>query len=77
VTILIAFGVLVLGLLALYLNSKLNKAYLKSFQLSFEDEEARCKFFNETLSSNMKEEFVHKQKLDNKPGPVKWIKRDI
>jgi len=45
--------------------------------LRLENDRRQCEFFNATLSSNMKETVVQKQYVDNKPGPVKWIKRDI
>lgn len=46
--------------------------------LKLEIEKARNDFFNEVLSSNMKEEVVVKKPyVDNDPSPVKWIKRDI
>jgi hypothetical protein len=43
------------------------------------------KTFNETLSSNMKvstsifnnDVYVRKDHVDNKSGPIRWIKRDI
>ena len=47
--------------------------------LMYEAEVARCKFFNDTLSSDMtQEKDLNPQTLyvDKDPGPVKWIKRD-
>ena len=53
------------------------KIYQKLQELKSENERLQCNYFNETLSSNMKEEVVKKQYVDNDSGPVKWIKRDI